>query len=194
MNKMTKLLLTAGLMMTATLAIAHPGHGEQVSNGFLSGFLHPMMGLDHLLAMGAVGFWSIRQNTTMKRGTPLFVVGGMIVGASLAWAGVSLAGIETGIAMSVLLVGVLIATLAKLPTAIGGTLVALFMIAHGYAHGTEMTQGSSLLLYMAGFVVATLAITFVGRGLGTMMLKADNRITRALGGVVAIIGGVLAAG
>ena len=191
---MTKLLLIAGLMMTATLAIAHPGHGEQVSNGFLSGFLHPMMGLDHLLAMGAVGFWSIRQNTTMKRGTPLFVVGGMIVGASLAWAGVSLAGIETGIAMSVLLVGVLIATLAKLPTAIGGTLVALFMVAHGYAHGTEMTQGSSLLLYMAGFVVATLAITFVGRGLGTMMLKADNRITRALGGVVAIIGGVLAAG
>ena len=194
MNKMTKLLLIAGLMMTATLAIAHPGHGEQVSNGFLSGFLHPMMGLDHLLAMGAVGFWSIRQNTTMKRGTPLFVVGGMIVGASLAWAGVSLAGIETGIAMSVLLVGVLIATLAKLPTAIGGTLVALFMVAHGYAHGTEMTQGSSLLLYMAGFVVATLAITFVGRGLGTMMLKADNRITRALGGVVTIIGGVLAAG
>jgi len=167
-----------------------------VSNGFLSGLLHPMMGLDHLLAMGAIGFWSIRQNTTMKRGTPLFAVGGMIAGAGLAWAGISLAGVgvETGIAMSVLLVGVLIATLAKLPTAIGGTLVALFMVAHGYAHGTEMTQGSSLLLYMAGFVVATLAITFVGRGLGTMMLKADNRITRALGGVVAIIGGVLAAG
>ena len=196
MNKMTKFLLTVGLMMTATLAMAHPGHGEHVSNGFLSGLLHPMMGLDHLLAMGAIGFWSIRQNTTMKRGTPLFVVGGMIAGAGLAWAGISLAGVgvETGIAMSVLLVGVLIATLAKLPTAIGGTLVALFMVAHGYAHGTEMTQGSSLLLYMAGFVVATLAITFVGRGLGTMMLKADNRITRALGGVVAIIGGVLAAG
>lgn len=196
MNKMTKLLLAVGLMMTATLAMAHPGHGEHVSNGFLSGLLHPMMGLDHLLAMGAIGFWSIRQNTTMKRGTPLFVVGGMIAGAGLAWAGISLAGVgvETGIAMSVLLVGVLIATLAKLPTAIGGTLVALFMVAHGYAHGTEMTQGSSLLLYMAGFVVATLAITFVGRGLGTMMLKADNRITRALGGVVAIIGGVLAAG
>ena len=196
MNKMTKLLLAVGLMMTATLAMAHPGHGEHVSNGFLSGLLHPMMGLDHLLAMGAIGFWSIRQNTTMKRGTPLFAVGGMIAGAGLAWAGISLAGVgvETGIAMSVLLVGVLIATLAKLPTAIGGTLVALFMVAHGYAHGTEMTQGSSLLLYMAGFVVATLAITFIGRSLGTMMLKADNRITRALGGVVAIIGGVLAAG
>ncbi|MGM8884883.1 HupE/UreJ family protein [Psychrobacter sp. 1U2] len=203
MNKMTglptskitsKILMTLGLMLTATLAFSHPGHGEQVSNGFLSGLLHPLMGLDHLLAMGAIGFWSIRQNTTMKRGTPLFVIAGMIVGAGLAWAGVSLAGVETGIAMSVLLVGVLIATLAKLPTAVGGSLVALFMIAHGYAHGTEMAQGSSMLLYMSGFVIATLIITFVGRGLGQAMLKADNRITRALGGVVAIIGGVLAAG
>lgn len=203
MNKMTglptskitsKILMTLGLMLTATLAFSHPGHGEQVSNGFLSGLLHPLMGLDHLLAMGAIGFWSIRQNTTMKRGTPLFVIAGMIVGAGLAWAGVSLAGVETGIAMSVLLVGVLIATLAKLPTAVGGSLVALFMIAHGYAHGTEMAQGSSMLLYMSGFVIATLVITFVGRGLGQAMLKADNRITRTLGGVVAIIGGVLAAG
>ncbi len=194
MNKMTKWLVTLGLMLSATLAIAHPGHDAQVSNGFLSGLLHPLLGIDHLLAMGAIGFWSIRQNITMKRATPLFVVGGMIAGAGLAWAGVSLVGVETGIAMSVLLVGVLIATLAKLPTAVGGTLVALFMVAHGYAHGTEMAQGSSLLLYMAGFVIATLAITFVGRGLGTVLLKSDNRITRALGGVVAVIGGVLAAG
>ncbi|MES1964781.1 HupE/UreJ family protein [Psychrobacter sp. AH5] len=203
MNKMTtlptskmtrKLLMTFALMLTTTLAFAHPGHSEPVSNGFLSGLLHPLMGLDHLLAMGAIGFWSIRQNTTMKRGTPLFVIGGMIAGAGIAWMGVSLAGIETGIAMSVLLVGVLIATLAKLPTAVGGTLVALFMVAHGYAHGTEMAQGSSMLLYMSGFVIATLAITFVGRGLGALMLKADNRMTRALGGVVAVIGGVLAAG
>lgn len=201
MNKMTtvatskithKLIMTLGLMLTATLAFAHPGHGEPVS-GFLSGLLHPFSGLDHLLAMGAIGFWSMRQNTTLKRGIPLFVVGGMIAGAGIAWAGVSLAGVETGIAMSVLLIGVLIATLAKLPTAVGGTLVALFMVAHGYAHGTEMGQGS-MMLYMSGFVVATLMITFIGRGLGSVMLKADNRITRALGGVVAVIGGVLAAG
>ncbi|MGO1501210.1 MAG: HupE/UreJ family protein [Marinobacter sp.] len=194
MNRMTKLLMTVGLMLTATVAAAHSGDGVHTHSGFLSGLLHPMMGIDHLLAMAAIGFWSIRQNTTMKNGTPLFVVGGMVLGAALAWGGVSLAGVETGIAMSVLLAGVLIATMAKLPTAIGGTLVALFMVTHGYAHGAEMTAGASLLSYMAGFVIATLAITFVGRGLGALMLKADNRVTRALGGVLAVIGGVLAAG
>lgn len=195
MNKMTKLLMTVGLMLTATAASAHPGHGVlHTHNDFLSGLLHPMTGLDHLLAMAAIGFWSIRQSTAMKNGTPLFVVGGMMAGAALAWGGLSLVGVEIGIAMSVLLAGILIATMAKLPTAVGGTLVALFMITHGYAHGTEMTAGASLMSYMAGFVIATLAITFVGRSLGTVMLKADNRITRALGGVVAVIGGVLAAG
>lgn len=192
MSRMTKLLMTAGLMLTATVAVAHPGHGAHTHNDFLSGLLHPMMGIDHLLAMAAIGFWSIRQSAGMKRGAPLFVVGGMVLGAAIAWSGVSLAGVETGIAMSVLLAGVLIATMAKLPTAIGGTLVALFMVTHGYAHGAEMTAGASLMAYMAGFVIATLAITFVGRGLGTVMLKADNRVIRAVGGVVAVIGGVLA--
>ena len=193
MNRVTKLLMTVGLMLTASVAVAHPGHGEH-TGGFLSGLLHPMMGLDHLLAMAAIGFWSMRQSAGMKRSAPLFVVGGMIGGAAIAWAGVSLAGIETGIAMSVLLAGVLIATMAKLPTAIGGSLVALFMLTHGYAHGVEMTAGTSLISYMLGFVIATLAITFVGRGLGAAMMKADNRITRAMGGVIAVIGGVLAAG
>lgn len=181
-------------MLTASIAMAHPGHGEPASSSLLSGLLHPLLGIDHLLAMGAIGFWSIRQSPTLKRGIPIFVVGGMIVGAGMAWAGISLAGIETGIAMSVLLVGVLIATLSKLPTAVGGSLVALFMIAHGYAHGSEMAQGASLVSYLTGFVIATVAITFMGRALGTVMLKADNRVTRALGGVIAIIGGILAVG
>ena len=195
MKNLSKFMLTAGLMLTASLALAHPGHGDvlHTHNAFLSGLMHPFMGLDHLLAMAAIGFWSMRQNNTMKSGTPLFAVGGMVLGAAIAWAGVSLAGVETGIAMSVLLAGVLIATLAKLPTAIGGTLVALFMIAHGYAHGAEMAAGSNIVTYMVGFLAATLAITFGGRALGVAMQKSDNRITRALGGVVAVIGGFMAA-
>lgn len=194
MKIMTKLLMGLGLMLTATAALAHPGHGVETHNGFLSGLLHPLMGIDHLLAMAAIGFWSIRQSTAMKRGAPLFVVGGMVLGAALAWSGLSFAGVETGIAMTVLLAGILIATIAKLPTVLGASLVALFMLTHGYAHGAEMAEGASILSYMAGFVIATLAITFIGRGLGTLMLKADNRATRALGGVVAVIGGVLAVG
>lgn len=194
MKTMSKLLTGLGLTLTATAALAHPGHGTEIHSDFFNGLLHPMMGIDHLLAMAAIGFWSIRQSATMKRGTPLFVVGGMIVGAALAWSGLNFIGVETGIAMSVLLAGILIATMAKLPTALGASLVALFMLTHGYAHGAEMAEGASILSYMAGFVIATLAITFIGRGLGSLMLNADNRVSRALGGVVAVIGGVLAAG
>ncbi|MBU2873563.1 HupE/UreJ family protein [Marinobacter salexigens] len=190
--KLTAKLLTAAALLTAfASAMAHPGHAE---GGFTSGLLHPMLGLDHLLAMAAIGFWSVRQNKLMKNATPAFVIGGMILGAALAWGGLSLPGVETGIALSVLLAGILIATMAKLPTAVGGTLVAAFMVFHGFAHGTEMPAGSALVAYLTGFSIGTLALTFVGRGLGALMQKADNRFGRWLGGVVAAIGAVLAAG
>ena len=142
--------------------------------------------------MAAIGFWSVRQSTTLKNSTPLFVIGGMILGAAIAWGGMSLPGVETGIALSVLLTGILIATMAKLPTAVGGTLVAAFMVFHGFAHGTEMPAGSALVAYLAGFAIATLALTFVGRGLGVLMQKTDNRFGRVLGGVVAATGALLA--
>ncbi len=193
MKLITKLLVSVGLMFTATAAFAHPGHGLHIHSDFLGGLIHPLMGLDHLLAMIAIGFWSVRQNSSMKNFTPLFVVAGMVIGSVIAVNGISLGGVETGIAMSVLLAGVLIATMAKLPTAVGGTLVALFTVTHGYAHGAEMAAGSSLMSYMAGFIIATVALTLIGRGLGALMMKTNNRFSRALGGAVAVIGGVLAA-
>ena len=191
MKVLAQLLLATGLILTATAASAHTGH--DAGTGFISGLLHPMLGLDHLLAMAAIGFWSARQSATLKSSTPLFVIGGMILGAGIAWSGLSLPGVETGIALSVLLAGILIATMAKLPTALGGTLVAAFMVFHGFAHGTEMPVGAALVAYLAGFSIATLALTFAGRGLGALMQKADNRFGRVLGGVVAAIGAALAA-
>jgi len=191
MKTATQLLMATGLMVTATAASAHAGH--DAGTGFTSGLLHPMLGLDHLLAMAAIGFWSVRQNATLKNSTPLFVIGGMVVGAGIAWGGLSLPGVETGIAVSVLLAGILIATMAKLPTAVGGSLVAAFMVFHGFAHGTEMPAGAALVAYLAGFSVATLALTLVGRGLGALMQKTDERVGRVLGGVVAAAGALLAA-
>lgn len=191
MKAFAQLLMATGLMVTATVASAHAGH--DAGTGFTSGLLHPMLGLDHLLAMAAIGFWSVRQSATLKNSTPLFVIGGMILGAGLAWGGLSLPGVETGIAFSVLLAGILIATMAKLPTAVGGSLVGAFMVFHGFAHGAEMPAGSALVAYLAGFSIATLALTFVGRGLGALMQKTDNRFGRVLGGVVAATGAVLAA-
>ena len=193
MNQTTKLLVAAGLLLTATTAAAHTGHGAHAESGFLSGLLHPMLGLDHLLAMAAIGFWSVRQSNTMKQITPLFVIGGMVLGAGIAWAGMSLPSVETGITFSVLVAGILIATLAKLPTAVGGTLVGVFMLFHGFAHGTEMPAGATLAAYLAGFSMATLAITLVGRGLGSLLLRADSRVSRGIGGVLAVAGAYLAA-
>jgi urease accessory protein len=192
MKKATQLLMATCLMVTATAASAHAGH--DAGTGFTSGLLHPMLGLDHLLAMAAIGFWSVRQNATLKNSTPLFVIGGMILGAAMAWGGLSLPGVETGISLSVILAGILIATLAKLPTIVGGSLVAAFMVFHGFAHGAEMPAGATLVAYLVGFSVATLALTFAGRGLGTVMQGADNRVGRVLGGVVAATEALLAVG
>jgi urease accessory protein len=187
--------MATGLMVTATAtataAFAHASH--DAGTGLTSGLLHPMLGLGHLLAMAAIGFWSVRQSATLKNSTPLFVIGGMVVGAGIAWGGLSLPGVKTGINLSVILAGILIATLAKLPTAVGGSLFAAFMVFHGFAHGSEMPVGAALVAYLAGFSVATLALTFAGRGLGTLMQKADNRAARALGGLVAVTGAFLAA-
>jgi urease accessory protein len=77
--------MATGLMVTATAASAHAGH--DAGTGFTSGLLHPMLGLDHLLAMAAIGFWSVRQSATLKNSTPLFVIGGMVGGAGIAWGG-----------------------------------------------------------------------------------------------------------
>mgnify|MGYP003626999762 CR=1 FL=1 len=191
MKAITRVLMATGLMVTATAASAHAGH--DAGTGFASGLLHPMLGLDHLLAMAAIGFWSVRQSSTLKNSTPLFVIGGMILGAGIAWSGLSLPGVETGIALSVLLAGILIATMAKLPTVVGGTLVAAFMVFHGFAHGTEMPAGAALVAYLIGFSIATLTLTLFGQGLGAAMMKADGRLGRALGGLVAGAGAFLAA-
>ncbi len=129
----------------------------------------------------------------MKNITPAFVLGGMLIGAAIAFAGFALPAAETGIVLSVMVAGILIAAMAKLPTAIGGTLVATFMVFHGFAHGTEIPAGASLTAYLAGFSIATLALTFAGRSLGAVMLKADTRLNRAAGGVIAVIGAALAA-
>ncbi|MFW5825895.1 MAG: HupE/UreJ family protein [Marinobacter sp.] len=188
-----KLLTAAALLLTATAAVAHPGHDHGTS-GFTSGLLHPLLGLDHLLAMAAIGFWSVRQGNLMKQITPLFVVGGMILGAGIAFAGVALPGVETGIVLSVMVAGTLIAAMAKLPTAVGGSLVVAFMVFHGHAHGTEMPAGAALVAYLAGFSIATLAITFAGRGLGALLMKADSRIARGVGAALAGVGGYLMVG
>ncbi|PMR72648.1 HupE/UreJ family protein [Billgrantia endophytica] len=181
------------LLLMAGVAMAHPGH-HHPENGFAAGVTHPLLGIDHLLAMLAIGIWSLRQPRSLSMGTPLLAAGGMLLGAGLAWGGLALPGVEFGIAMSVLLAGVLIAALVKVPAAVGAGVVVLFMLFHGHAHGNEMPHGASMLAYLAGFTLATLTITLAGRLAGAWLMARESRLLRGLGVAIAAAGAFFAMG
>lgn len=182
------------LLFAAGLAVAHSGHDPAHDSGFAAGLAHPLLGFDHLLAMLAVGLWSVRQGRVFHYAAPLFAAGGMLLGAGLAWAGLALPGVEFGITLSVLLAGVLIAALVKVPSGVGAGVVVLFMLFHGHAHGSEMPHGASALAYLTGVILATLAMTYASRLAGGFLMERENRIVRVLGVAIAATGALFAMG
>jgi len=160
----------AALAAGAGPALAHTGVGH--TNGFLAGIGHPIGGLDHLLAMLAVGIWS----ALSSRGQPgriwvapaAFVMA-MLAGATAGYLQLPLPLVETGIALSVVLLGLMILARVEVSVAVGAALVAVFAIYHGHAHGSEAT--GAIVAYMAGFAVATAALHVAGIGLGLAMTR-----------------------
>ncbi|WP_158774183.1 HupE/UreJ family protein [Cobetia sp. L2A1] len=185
MKRSCSLLLMSSLLLVATSASAHPGHETQ---GLLAGLTHPFTGLDHLMAMLAIGVWSARQSNSLKTLTPLLMVIGMLGGAGIALLSGGLAShaviAEQGILMSVLIAGGLIALLMRLPTLAGAIMVAGFMACHGFAHALEMPAAGSAIGYMAGFVVATLALALLGRVAGQRLMHVPAIASRLVGGAV----------
>ncbi len=179
-----------GLALFSTAALAHTGH--EIA-GFFSGFAHPFGGLDHLLAMVAIGVWSTLQgapdaqqriNRYVLLWPTVFVVT-MLFGALAGSDGIRLPAVESSIALSVLALGLLIALRARLPIGAGALLVAAFAVVHGYAHGGELQDGASVWPYLTGMVCATLAL-HVGGVLAGMHLRARNAwLVRVLGGSIA---------
>ncbi len=156
----------AGLF--AAEAQAHVGvHGV----GLAAGMMHPFSGLDHLLAMIAVGAWAAQQGGRARWAVPLAFVAMMVAGG--AWGGLGnwLPGIESGIAASVLVLGLLIAFSARLPLAAGMALAGAFALFHGYAHGAEMPAIANAWLYALGFVLSTALLHAAGLGAG-LAIKA----------------------
>ena len=144
------------LLVAAPLAQAHPGHeGHDFTWDFSGGFAHPLSGWDHLLAMIAVGLWAAQLGGRARWLVPSAFVGVMALGAALGHAGLMFPGVEQGIAASVLVLGLLIATAVRLPVAAGMALVGLFAGFHGIAHGAEMPATAGGLSYGAGFILAT---------------------------------------
>ncbi|MEJ5211515.1 MAG: HupE/UreJ family protein [Burkholderiales bacterium] len=184
--------LSGGLLLTGTspAALAHTGHG---SAGLAAGLLHPFTGWDHLLAMVAVGLWAAqaRQRAAVWW-LPAAFMGALLAGAVLAMAGAPQVGpatwVESGIAASVLALGLCI-TLALRPPLLASLFVtATFGLVHGYAHGLELPDAASPLLYTVGFLLATASLHLMGVVLG-YAARRHVLATRLMGGLIAA-GGV----
>lgn len=145
-------LLLAGAML-AMPAVAHVQQGQAA--GFVSGLLHPVSGLDHVLAMVAVGLWGAQLGMPAIWLLPVTFPLVMALGGFLGLVGVPLPGVEIGVAASGFLLGASVATQWRPPLWLAATIIGVFAVFHGHAHGTELPPGESGLLYSVGFVVAT---------------------------------------
>jgi len=150
------------LLALADPAAAHPAAGS----GFAAGLSHPFSGLDHVLAMVAVGLWAAQLGGRAVWLVPAAFVGMMLVGGALGALPVALPAVELGILASVLLLGLMVALSVRLPLALGMALVGVFALCHGHAHGTEMPLAATAATYAIGFAAATAALHGIGLGLG----------------------------
>ncbi|MBI1243563.1 MAG: urease accessory protein [Alphaproteobacteria bacterium] len=178
--------LAAMILLAPATASAHTGHGD--TSGFAHGFMHPLSGIDHLLAMFAVGLFAFRLGGRALWAVPAAFVGMMAVGGVLGFEGVGLPFVETGIALSVLALGMAVATGITPPVAIAAALVGFFAIFHGHAHGGELPAGAGAAGYTAGFLAATALLH--AAGIGAAALAAGRFALVRFGGAAVALAGV----
>jgi urease accessory protein len=189
-RKLTTLLALPAIMLAyIPTAGAHSMGAEGA--GFITGLAHPFMGLDHLLAMIAVGIWAAQSGGNAVWRLPLSFVVTMAVAALISASGFSLPALEPLIAGSVILLGLMVVFAIRLPINLSMLLVCLFAVFHGYAHGLEMPQTSSPILYGSGFVLATTVLHLIGIGLGKVTYH-KHLLSRLSGSIIAIAGLYLA--
>ena len=169
------------------VAWAHERAGE--SGGFLVGLLHPLSGLDHMAAMVAVGLWGAQLGPPAIWALPVTFPIVMAFGGALGIRGVPIPGVEMGIALSALALGIAILWEIRPPIAVAAALVGLFAIFHGHAHGGELPPGADRMLYSLGFVIATGSLHACGISIGLFHRWSWGRmLLRACGGSVALLG------
>jgi urease accessory protein len=182
-----KRFLLCLLLFVPGLVFAHAPEGA--GGGFLTGFLHPIMGFDHLVAMVAVGLWGAFLGDRALWILPIVFPSIMAVGAALGIVGLEIPLVEFVIALSGVVLGALIALRFKAPLAIAMVLVGIFAIFHGYAHGTEMPGQISAITYGAGFVIGTGLLHLAGIAIGfATRLPRGELLVRGCGGVISVIG------
>jgi urease accessory protein len=190
-NASKTLALTVLLLPMA--ASAHTGADGGMHHGFVTGFMHPLTGADHLAAMVAVGLWSA---LAARRGldllwAPLAFAGMLLVGALMGLAGVQLPAVEPMIAASLLVLGLLVATRIHLPAAGAAAVVGVFAIFHGVAHGHELAGEQGAALTLAGMVGATVLLHLSGIAIGWALRHANAWLPRVAGAAVVALGATL---
>ena len=176
------------LLLYPLAAFAHKRGGEAI--GFASGFEHPISGLDHILAMVAVGMWGAQLGAPAMWVLPVVFPMVMALGGMMGLMGIKLPGIELCIALSALALGFAVFREARPKLWIAAIIVGFFAIAHGHAHGTELPLGASGVLYSIGFVIATGLLHALGIGIGLIHRWPAGRIALRFAGAIVAMGGV----
>ena len=188
---MTLALAAVAVLLASNEASAHTGSEHAFS--FASGFKHPFTGLDHMLAMVAVGLWAGLNGGRALWVWPVAFVGVMVLGGLLGISGVAVPMVEAGILASVVVLGLLVLAAAQVPVSAGAILVAAFALLHGHAHGAELPGEAAAATYAAGFAIATAILHAIGIGVAHVAGSANGRLAvRGAGALVAVAGIVLA--
>jgi urease accessory protein len=175
-------------VMLPFAAHAHVSAGETV--GFWHGLQHPIEGLDHILAMLAVGLWATQIGGRALWAVPLTFVSVMAIGGVLGIVGAPIPFVEQGIIASDLILGGLVLLATRLPLSISMVIVGLLAIFHGYAHGQEMPKEASGLLYATGFVLSTALLHLSGMGIALIIKNLlKEKMVRIAGGGI-LLGGI----
>ena len=188
--------ILAMLLLWSGAAQAHPGIGG--AGGLAHGFAHPLGGIDHILAMVAVGLFAAHLGGRALWLVPLSFVSMMIAGGALAMAGIPVPFVELGIGLSVVVLGAAIAFGLDIPVLAAMAITGFFAVFHGHAHGAEMPATASGLTYGLGFVLATVSLHAAGIGLGLMVGRMSEahgrRLLQIAGSAMALVGVAVLAG
>ena len=179
--------MVIALLLLPLSAFAHPGHE---GGGYVGGFFHPFSGLDHMIAMLALGMWAaMRQRALLQVGS-LFL-GGMLIGGALGMHGYAPSMLETLVMGSALLAAMLVAFAAKFPLQAQLAISALFAVVHGMAHGVEIPGTAAAMPYAAGFMLASAVLISAGFLFASKLRELKSQ--RIAGGVLAVIAGLMLA-
>jgi len=189
---MFKRSVLATLFIAAAMpALAHTGHAS--ASGFLSGFSHPLGGIDHVLAMVSVGLFAALLGGQAVWALPTSFVAMMLAGGVLGLIGIAVPAVESGIALSVVVLGAVVTWGQRWPVQAAAVLVGAFAVFHGHAHGMEIPSGASVVLYSLGFTLATVLLLGAGMMFATITAR-QMHVGRLAGAAVAVAGFVLLIG